>query len=109
MPAAPAFFSEDIPFTRRLVDRNPWTLNPPGGRDTQTEESPENPGIYLEQIILWPDGAYRARLRTERESYYAVEGEEFENFSVMEIDPDGGTCVVLDSKSRRMITLEVSG
>jgi len=65
-------------------------------------------GIKLLRIKQVRD-KYRAQLQTESSTQWYDEGEPFESFEILKIDPDAGTCQVRSERLGRVITLSLPG
>jgi len=65
-------------------------------------------GIKLLQIRQVRD-KYRAQLQTESSTKWCNEGDPFESFEILKIDPDAGTCQVRSERLGRVITLSLPG
>lgn len=91
-----------------LHSRNPFWYysNPPTGSDSQAE-SAEEEEIYLLGIQALPRGrGYTAQIRTKAAKWYR-EGEEFESYKVLKIDPKSQEVEVYSGKSGNTITLRM--
>ena len=65
-------------------------------------------GIKLLRIKQVKD-KYRAQLQTESSTKWYDEGESFESFEILKIDPEAGTCQVRSERLGRVITLSLPG
>lgn len=86
-----------------LARSNPFTVygyNPTA--EGPKEEAPED--ISLVMIKPWPDGSMRAGIKTRVMRYYK-EGESFESYQVLKIDPAGGSVEVYSNRLGKSITL----
>ena len=101
-PPPPPPLPPETPF-QGLARANPFTVygyNPTV--DGPKEEAPED--ISLVMIRPWPDGTMRAGIKTRVMRYYK-EGEAFESYQVLKIDPAGGTVEVYSNRLGKSITL----
>ena len=91
------------PRTPGLPDSENWTnlwrstpfyYLPPGASSRRTTEG--EPEIDLELLNIQPmaDGSYRARIRSANRKGWYSEGEAFEAYELVSIDPDTGCIVV---------------
>lgn len=91
-----------------LHSRNPFWYysNPPTGGDSQAGATEEEE-IHLLGIQALPRGrGYTAQIRTKAAKWYR-EGEEFESFKVLKIDPKSQEVEVYSGKSGNTITLRM--
>lgn len=92
------------PPTSSFVRRNPWWLYGVAPQEGGKQEATLN--IALEAIKEWNDGSYRAQIRTKARKWYA-EGEKFESFQLMTIDPENKQCEIYSEEQARSITLRL--
>ncbi len=110
IPSAPPLMLErDRPVDAvTLVRMNPFSVVG-GGTTTSSTTKNEDPGITLQRIVKWRDGTYRAEVVTKTSKTWRVsEGEQFENFTVMRIDPEGGIVEVFSNELDRAVTLRTA-
>lgn len=97
---------------RPLVRQNPFTiysLLQDGGATRDAEG--DSIDVTLNNIVKWSDGAYRAELTTKvsgRSKRYK-EGEVFENYKVMKIDPVNKTVSIYSTAHEKTFELKVPG
>jgi len=90
-----------------LVRGNPFTLAS-GVVESGATKRQEDPGIRLLKIVPWRDGGYRAQVITKgNKLQYVGEGEQFENFQVMRIDPEDKLIEVFSNALDRTVTLRL--
>ena len=89
-----------------------YTPNPfwylAGQKINNDTEKPEDVGITLLDIRQ-VRGKNRAKLQTESSARWYDEGQQFESFELLSVDPDAGTCQVRSEGSGKVITLRKSG
>jgi hypothetical protein len=102
-PAAPPPFIRET--WRSLYVRNPFTYYAAegGGETAGAEEL----NISLLDIQILPNGKERARIRTSSTVKWYTEGEKFEQFELLEIDPDAQTAVVYSEQLAKRLDLEI--
>ncbi len=72
--------------------------------NTEKTKDVQDAGIKLILIRKVRD-EYRAQLQTESSTKWYTEGDAFESFELLKIDPDAGTCQVRSERLGRVITL----
>ncbi len=96
-PAAPQNpVSEDWTRIWRLT---PFRFPPPRTAGSGADPNDTNPGtlVTLEQIRDIGGGSYRAKIRTASRSAWHAAGDQFEQFTLMSIDPEQN-CVTIFSE-----------
>lgn len=89
-----------------FYERNPfWYHSGTSGQDGGQEVRTEDLNIHLLNVQTGADGSPRARLRGRTTGWYS-NGEQFEEFEVLEINPDTDTVVVYSERYGRSFTLE---
>lgn len=99
-PPAPPLPPEPVAFNA-LVKDNPFTAvtsGGGGGRDSGTR-----PQLRLLNIMELPTGEYRALIQTRTRQWYE-EGEQFETYQLLSIDPAGGTVDIFSEQHGRAFT-----
>jgi len=71
-----------------------------------TKEGPKDAGISLLRIRKVGRDKYKAQLRTANTTRWYEEGEGFESFQLLRIDPVAGTCEVRSERLGRVIKLQ---
>ncbi|MCC6153119.1 MAG: hypothetical protein IT367_05140 [Candidatus Hydrogenedentes bacterium] len=97
---------------RPLVRQNPftiWSIAATGKSASGSEE--ETIDVTLNNIVKWSDGAYRAELTTKvtGKSKRYKEGEVFENYKLMSIDPANKTVQIYSSAHDKTFELKMPG
>jgi hypothetical protein len=95
MLAATQFAKENIFTARKDAQRNRSDGVPP-------------PQMTLLDIKEWPDGSYRAQIRTRAKKWYK-ENEPFESYELQVIDPDGQSITVFSEKHGKPFTFNMKG
>ena len=72
----------------------------------KTSEGPTDAGISLLRIRKVGGDKYKAQLRTANTTRWYEQGEAFESFELLRIDPEAGTCEVRSERLGRVIKLE---
>ena len=72
--------------------------------DATTEEQAD---ITLVRIRTMPNGAVLAQLQTSSDTRWYREGDVFQQYEVLSIDPDAQTCEVRSERLGRVLTLTV--
>ena len=75
-------------------------------RGTGDDRIDERPKIYLLGIREWGDGTYRAQIYTRTRKWYE-EGESFEAYQLIAINPEEQTVEIFSEKHGRSFTYEV--
>ncbi len=81
-----------------LVKDNPFTATTTTDDGTRTEERP--PELQLLDIKPMGDNAYRAYIQTRARKWYR-EGEQFESYQLVSIDPEAGTVEIFSERHGR--------
>ncbi|MCC6142987.1 MAG: hypothetical protein IT368_04170 [Candidatus Hydrogenedentes bacterium] len=90
---------------RTLQVRNPFTYySAEGGSGTGQEQEVE---MALLDIQVLPNGKERAKIRTASTTKWYTEGEKFEQFELLEIDPDAQTAVVYSEQLAKRLDLKI--
>ncbi len=87
-----------------LHERNPfwyWSSQPQGGSSSDEEAALQ---IRLLDIQKNPEGGYSARIETQSPKWYR-EGEQFESYKLLKVDPEKRQAEVYSEKLGRNITL----
>jgi len=90
-----------------LYERNPFWYYSSISKE-QGRERPQDAGITLLNIRT-VSGRNRAQLQTESSKKWYDEGESFEKFELLKIDPEAGTCDVYSEQLGKVITLRLPG
>jgi hypothetical protein len=77
------------------------------GQSAATESVEEAPTLTLTSIMAWPDGTYRAQIKTASSEQWIGKGEDFEDYTLMSIDEAAGTVEVYDAKRNQTVVLEL--
>ncbi|HIJ64959.1 MAG TPA: hypothetical protein HPP77_03330 [Candidatus Hydrogenedentes bacterium] len=91
-----------------IYEQNPlWVYSgTTRGPDDANSDEPKL-DIKLLNISVQPGGKALAQIRTNTKKWYE-EGENFENFKLLDIDPEAGTVTVYSEKIGKTVTLERS-
>lgn len=89
---------------RTLSDRNPFWYYGARTEGTAAEGTTEEDEIILLDIQRRPGGQYAAQILTTGTKWYQ-EGEEFESYQLLKIDPENRTVEVYSGKSGTTLTL----
>ncbi|MCC6796464.1 MAG: hypothetical protein IT366_15195 [Candidatus Hydrogenedentes bacterium] len=97
---------------RPLVRQNPftiWSIAATGKSASGSDE--ETIDVTLNNIVKWSDGGYRAELTTKvtGKSKRYKEGEVFENYKLMTIDPTNKTVQIYSSAHDKTFELKMPG
>ncbi|NUM52710.1 MAG: VWA domain-containing protein [Candidatus Hydrogenedentes bacterium] len=97
--------SKSTPSYRSLVRENPFSIYGSVGSDNYSLST----DVTLDNIIKWSDGAYRAEITTKLtgKSKRYKEGEVFENFKLMSIDPANRSVTIYSSAHDKSFELKV--
>jgi len=92
-----------------LWERSPFWYNAqPGQEDRDADGNQrQDPGIRLLAIAERPDGSPRAQLRTASSKKWYDEGEEFEKYVLISIDPENKQCEVYSEELRERHILKI--
>ncbi|HEO72490.1 MAG TPA: hypothetical protein ENN80_14620 [Candidatus Hydrogenedentes bacterium] len=105
-PGAPPFPPPPPPerIWRPLWEKNPFWYNP--GLGAARENRTKDIGVSLLRIVVSPDGTARAQLRVTNSTGWYEEGQEFEAFELVSIDPTSDECVIFSYELGERITLK---
>lgn len=108
----PRPISERAEDFRPLVRQNPftiWSIAATGKSASGSDE--ETIDVTLNNIVKWSDGAYRAELTTKvtGKSKRYKEGEVFENYKLMSIDPANKMVTIYSSAHDKTFELKMPG
>ncbi len=108
----PRPISERAEDFRPLVRQNPftiWSVAATGKSTTGSDE--ETIDVTLNNIVKWSDGGYRAELTTKvtGKSKRYKEGEVFENYKLMSIDPVNKLVQIYSSAHDKTFELKMPG
>lgn len=97
---------------RPLVRQNPftiWSIAATGKSASGSEE--ETIDVTLNNIVKWRDGGYRAELSTKvtGKSDWYKEGEVFENYKLMTIDPTSKMVTIYSTAHDKTFELKMPG
>lgn len=94
-----------------LIRSNMFTVYGRPVEEGRTEEvTVESLGVRLVRIVPWKDNEYRAELLTKgRRAKRYKEGEQFENFRLVRIDPADNSVEIWSEQFGRSFTLRVEG
>ena len=98
LPPAPVAFNA-------LVKDNPFSASSTSGTGPTTGQ--ERPNLTLLDIKEWKSGTYRAYILTRTRKWYA-EGEQFETYQLMSIDPEAGTVEIFSEQHGRSFTYSLA-
>lgn len=102
--AAPA---RNVPASwRALHARNPFSYFSEGAAAQDGQVTAESLGISLRDIQVLPTGVVRARIRTISTDKWYTEGEQFEQFELLEIDTATRRAVVYSQQFSQRLVLE---
>lgn len=101
---APETSSENY---QSLSERNPFWYYGTRTEGASAQDVTEEDDILLLDIQPRPGGRYAARIQTRGVKWYQ-EGEEFESYQVLKIDPEARTVEVYSGKSGTTLTLTMS-
>lgn len=101
----PAFRSENW---NALANRNPfWYYGTKSAEDAAGAKA-EDVQIFLTRISRGKGGVLQAQLRTQGSTKWYSEGESFEKFQLLRINPEQKTCEVYSESLRKTITLNIT-
>lgn len=108
----PRPISERAEDFRPLVRQNPftiWSIAATGKSASGSDE--ETIDVTLNNIVEWRDGGYRAELTTKvsGKSKWYKEGEPFENYKLMSIDPASKIVQIYSSAHDKTFELKMPG
>ena len=91
-----------------LRKRNPFWYNPTSGGDEDQKLAGffRDPGVYLLNITPGKDGVPRAQLQTRSSRKWYDEGEQFEKFELISIDPENEECVIYSEEFKERVTIK---
>lgn len=92
----------------QLWKRNAFWYSPKqvGPDDDKLQQFLRNPGVRLRNITQGKAGKYRAQLQTSSSRKWYDEGEQFEQFELVSIDPEKQECVVYSMEFQQPVTLK---
>ena len=101
------------PRTPGLPDSENWTnlwrsnpfYYPPGGSRSKPTDGEQDIDLELLNIQLMADGSYRARIRSANRKGWYSEGEGFEAYELVSIDPDAECIVVFAEEIERPVEI----
>lgn len=83
------------------AEDDPFVFEPERSEGSSAEEETE---LYLLNIVV-SGGRYRVQIETESSSKWYSEGDAFENYEILSVDPEEGTCEIFDESRNRSRTL----
>lgn len=91
-----------------LWKRNAFWYNPSvtSTGDEKLQQFLRNPGVRLLNITAGKGGKYRAQLQTSSSRKWYDEGEQFEQFELVSIDPEKQECVVYSIEFQQPVPLK---
>lgn len=103
MPPANPLPPAPVPYNA-LVKDNPFAATSTGSSGPTGAE--ERPPLALLAIREWGDGTYRAQIYTRTRKWYE-EGEQFETYQLISINPEEKTVEIFSEQHGRSFTYEV--
>lgn len=101
----PAFRSENW---NALSGSNPFWYYGTKATEDPSAQKAENVQIFLTRISKGKGGVLQAQLRTQSLTKWYSEGESFESFQLLRINPEQKTCEVYSEGLRKTITLTIT-
>ncbi|MFP6580939.1 MAG: hypothetical protein VCD00_00115 [Candidatus Hydrogenedentota bacterium] len=94
----------DMDPVTRLIRNPPFNYTTPrGGTDTRGPGAEDAGEIRVLRIVEGADGRYKARITTGASKKLILEGEKFESYQLMTIDPDTGCCEIYSEILSKLI------